>query len=150
MAFDFISTNLACFVQNMVDWVFGIILCIVQNTGGLPLGFEGPLMHILAGMCDKSALSKLHKSVERGTLEQRIPLYHRLCAKCGWISSFLGLIFRSRHDRPRLEYAVRIDGMLPRLWLESAYDELYEPWSSADATALSPPKLPDCRRQDFQ
>ncbi len=32
MVFCFISTNLACFVQNLVDWAFGIILCIVQNT----------------------------------------------------------------------------------------------------------------------
>ena len=30
----------------------------------------------------------------------------------------------------------RIDAMLPCRWLESADDGLYEPWSSADATAL--------------
>ena len=38
-----------------------------------------------------------------------------------------------------LEYGVRIDGMLPCRWLESADDGPYEPWSSADADALSPP-----------
>lgn len=32
MVFCVISTELACFVQNLVDWAFGIILCIVQNT----------------------------------------------------------------------------------------------------------------------
>ena len=42
MVFCFISTNLACFVQNLVDWAFGTILCIAQNTVGLPPGFEGP------------------------------------------------------------------------------------------------------------
>ncbi len=66
------------------------------------------------------------------------PLKIWLCAKCGGISSFLGSIFRSQHERPRLEYAVRIDGMLPCRWLKAADDGPYEPWSSADATALSP------------
>ncbi len=42
VVFCFITTDLACFVQNLVDWAFGIIPCIVQNTVGLPLGFEGP------------------------------------------------------------------------------------------------------------
>ena len=32
MVFCFISTELACFVQNVVDWAVGIILCFVQNT----------------------------------------------------------------------------------------------------------------------
>jgi len=32
MVFCFIATDLACFVQNLVDWAFGIILCLVQNT----------------------------------------------------------------------------------------------------------------------
>ena len=49
-------------------------------------------------------------------------LFFWLCAKCGWICSFLGSIFRSQHDRLRLESAVRIDGMLPCRWLESADD----------------------------
>ena len=40
MAFCFIPNELACFVQNVVDWVFETILCIVQNTVGMPPGFE--------------------------------------------------------------------------------------------------------------
>ncbi len=32
MGFCFISTELACFVQYVVDWAVGIIRCIVQNT----------------------------------------------------------------------------------------------------------------------
>ena len=35
MVFCFISTDLACFLQNLVDWALGIILCIVQNIVGI-------------------------------------------------------------------------------------------------------------------
>ena len=34
--------GVALFLQNVVDWAFGILFCLVQHTVGLPPGFDGP------------------------------------------------------------------------------------------------------------
>ncbi len=48
MVFCFISTELACFVQNVVDWAFGIILCIVCEIRlECRLGLRGLHAHTL-------------------------------------------------------------------------------------------------------
>ena len=41
-----ISSDAVCFVQNVIDWVFGIVRCIVQNMVGLAAGVGRAFMHI--------------------------------------------------------------------------------------------------------
>ena len=82
-------------------------------------------------------------------LVQRFATYRLIAIYLGYVQNavgfprFLGQSSVLKHDQPRLKYAVRIDGILPCRWLECEDDGPHEPWSSADATALSPPNLGD-------
>ena len=68
-------------------------------------------------------------------------IFHETLAMCKmWLDflvSWLNLALPAQSAKAGI-YAVRIDGMLLCRWWEATDDGRYEPWTSADVTALLP------------
>ncbi len=63
MGFCRITSDSAWFVQNLGDWIYGIIRCMVQDMVGLALRVGSPYVF---GVADK----RLHHLKNRGTLHE--------------------------------------------------------------------------------